>query len=77
MMCSRFLRLTYTDYEFRIYNRWGEVIFATTNPEQKWDGTYHGTTYPPMLYPYIVTFKSESFPDRGRVVKRGSVLLVR
>lgn len=66
-----------TDYEFRIYNRWGEVIFATSNPEQKWDGTYKGTTYPPMLYPYIVVFKSESFPERGQSTKRGSVLLIR
>ncbi|MVM32183.1 T9SS type B sorting domain-containing protein [Spirosoma sp. HMF4905] len=66
-----------TDYEFRIYNRWGEVIFASDNPEQKWDGTYHGSTYPSMLYPYIITFKSESFPERAKVVKRGSVLLIR
>jgi gliding motility-associated-like protein len=66
-----------TDYEFRIYNRWGEVIFESNNPEQKWDGTYHGSTYPSMLYPYIVSFKSESFPDRPRVVKRGTVMLIR
>ena len=66
-----------TDYEFRIYNRWGEVIFYTNNPEQKWDGTYHGSTYPSMLYPYIVSYKSESFPERGREIKRGSVLLIR
>ena len=66
-----------TDYEFRIYNRWGEVIFHTNNPEQKWDGTYKGTIYPSMLYPYIVVYKSESFPERGPETKRGSVLLIR
>jgi gliding motility-associated-like protein len=66
-----------SDYEFRIYNRWGEVIFVSNNPEQKWDGTYRGTTYPSMLYPYIISYKSESFPERPQVVKRGSVLLIR
>ncbi|MFD2572405.1 PKD domain-containing protein [Spirosoma soli] len=66
-----------TDYELKIYNRWGEVIFVSNNPEQKWDGTYRGATYPPMLYPYVVSYKSDSFPERERVVKRGSVLLVR
>ncbi|HLL96576.1 MAG TPA: gliding motility-associated C-terminal domain-containing protein, partial [Spirosoma sp.] len=66
-----------SDYEFRIYNRWGELIFVSTNPEQKWDGTYRGAAYPSMLYPYVVSFKSESFPERERVVKRGSVLLIR
>ncbi|GAB3500719.1 hypothetical protein GCM10027341_26450 [Spirosoma knui] len=66
-----------TDYEFRIYNRWGEVIFVSTNPEQKWDGTYKGSTYPAMTYPYVVTYKSESFPERGQVTKRGTVMLIR
>ncbi|AKD58809.1 hypothetical protein SD10_26490 [Spirosoma radiotolerans] len=66
-----------TDYEFRIYNRWGEVIFASNNPEQKWDGTYRGSIYPAMIYPYVVVFKSQYFPERERVVKRGSVLLIR
>ncbi|MDB5242795.1 MAG: hypothetical protein JWP57_3420 [Spirosoma sp.] len=66
-----------SDYEFRIYNRWGELIFVSTNPDQRWDGTYRGVAYPSMLYPYVVSFKSESFPDRERVVKRGSVLLIR
>ncbi|GAB3945073.1 T9SS C-terminal target domain-containing protein [Spirosoma harenae] len=65
------------NYQFRIYNRWGEVIFASDNPEQKWDGTYRGSTYPSMLYPYVVTFTSESFPERGPVTKRGTVMLIR
>lgn len=66
-----------TDYQLRVYNRWGEVIFVADNPDQKWDGTYRGYLYPPMLYPYVITYKSESFPERGKVVKRGAVLLIR
>ena len=65
------------DYEFRVYNRWGEVIFVSNNPEQKWDGTYRGAAYPAMLYPFVISYKSESFPERKRVVKQGSVLLIR
>ncbi|AQG81563.1 hypothetical protein AWR27_20965 [Spirosoma montaniterrae] len=65
------------DYDFKVYNRWGEVIFQSSNPEQKWDGSYKGTTYPAMTYPYTVTYKSESFPDRGRLQKRGTVMVIR
>jgi len=65
-----------SDYEFRVYNRWGEVIFLSNNPEQRWDGTYKGSIYPNMVYPYVVTYKSESFPERGRMVKRGSVMVI-
>ena len=66
-----------SDYEFKVYNRWGEVIFVSNNPEQKWDGTYRGAAYPAMLYPYVLSYRSEYFPDRKRVVKHGSILLIR
>jgi len=26
------------DFDLKIYNRWGEVVFASNSPEQKWDG---------------------------------------
>lgn len=66
-----------TDFELKIFNRWGEVIFYTTDVNQKWDGTYRGAIYPPMSYPYIVSFKSKFFPDRPRASQRGAVLLIR
>lgn len=66
-----------TDFDLKIFNRWGEVIYHTTDINQKWDGTYRGTTYPPMSYPYVVSFKSKYFPDRPRTSQRGAVLLIR
>ncbi|MGV3612073.1 MAG: gliding motility-associated C-terminal domain-containing protein [Fluviicola sp.] len=29
------------DYNFMIFNRWGELIFESHDPEFGWDGTYH------------------------------------
>ncbi|MFC5412270.1 PKD domain-containing protein [Larkinella bovis] len=66
-----------TDFEFRVFNRWGEVIFFSNDPEQKWDGLYRGQAYPSMVYAYSITFKSLYYPERPKVVKRGSILLVR
>jgi gliding motility-associated-like protein len=31
-----------TKFEFQIFNRWGEMIFYTTDPYFSWDGTYNG-----------------------------------
>jgi len=31
-----------THYSFRIFNRYGQVVFSTDNPYQKWDGTFKG-----------------------------------
>lgn len=66
-----------SDFNLKIYNRWGEVIFSSDDPEKRWDGTYRGVAYPSMLYPYVITFKSQYFPDRPKTVKRGSVMLIR
>jgi gliding motility-associated-like protein len=27
-----------TDFEFKVYNRWGKVIFFSANPDDGWDG---------------------------------------
>ncbi|KAA9354015.1 PKD domain-containing protein [Larkinella humicola] len=66
-----------TDFELRVFNRWGEVIFVSNDPEQKWDGNYRGQAYPSMVYAYTVNFKSLYYPERPKVLKRGSILLVR
>ena len=28
------------NYSFKIFNRWGELIFSTNDFNEKWDGTY-------------------------------------
>ncbi len=69
---------TYTlDLELRVFNRWGEVIFASTPDQPDWDGTYRGEPAQAMVYPYVITYRSEYFPQRPALVKRGSVLLLR
>jgi len=44
---------------FRIFNRWGELVFeaqniSLNNELQGWDGTYKGTPLTPDVYVYIV-----------------------
>ncbi len=67
----------FTDLEFRIFNRWGELIYFSTDLSQKWDGTYRGMAYPPMTYPWVLSFRPSYAPTAFPVVKRGSVLLIR
>ncbi|MEZ0487092.1 gliding motility-associated C-terminal domain-containing protein [Fibrella aquatica] len=66
-----------TDLELRVYNRWGEVIFVSTTENPAWDGTYRGEPAQTMVYPYVISYKSQYFPERPTAVKRGSVLLLR
>jgi len=61
----------------RIYNRWGEVIYATNNLEDRWDGTYKGLKVQPGSYPYVLSYESLYYPERAPTVKRGSVMIIR
>jgi gliding motility-associated-like protein len=64
-----------TDYELRIYNRWGEMVFRTNDINEKWDGRYKGELFPPQSYAWTVSYRSVFFPQRGIEVKRGAVLV--
>jgi gliding motility-associated-like protein len=55
--------------EMRIYNRWGELIFRTTEMTAGWDGTFRGKTQDPAVYTYVLRYecKGEEFVDKGNV----------
>ncbi|MFN3916120.1 MAG: PKD domain-containing protein [Flavobacteriales bacterium] len=44
------------DYELFIYNRWGNVIFKTTNTQEGWDGTLKGDKSPIDTYIYKIWY---------------------
>ncbi|MBS1586851.1 MAG: gliding motility-associated C-terminal domain-containing protein [Bacteroidetes bacterium] len=47
-------------FEFRIYNRWGNLIFYTENQKERWDGNFKGTAQDNDLYYYYIQFKDET-----------------
>lgn len=47
-----------TDFKMTIWNRWGELVFETSNPNDRWNGekrNAHGMS-PEGVYVYVVTF---------------------
>lgn len=65
-----------TDFDLRIYNRWGEIIFESKDPEKIWDGSYNGKVIAPMMYAFVVSYKSLYFPYREKITRRGGIFLV-
>jgi gliding motility-associated-like protein len=43
-------------YQFDIYNRWGELIFSSQNPEIGWDGYYNFVKCGEGMYAYNIRF---------------------
>ncbi|MCM1066485.1 MAG: gliding motility-associated C-terminal domain-containing protein [Muribaculaceae bacterium] len=41
-------------YECHIFNRWGTLLFSSTNPAEGWDGKYRGKYVPAGVYFYVI-----------------------
>lgn len=63
--------------EWSIFNRWGELVFESTDPQAQWDGTYQGQPAPQGVYVYQLTYRKVA--DTGVVAEklRGHVTLLR
>lgn len=57
-----------------IYDRWGSLLFKTTDPNEGWDGIYRGT--PQEIGVYIYVLHAEMIGG-GVVQKKGNVTLLR
>ena len=57
-----------TGYEFIVYDRWGSIIFRTTDQTEGWDGSTGRREAPPGRYVYLVNytdFLGESYQKSG------------
>jgi gliding motility-associated-like protein len=52
------------EYDFKIYNRWGECIFVTQNFNDRWDGTYHSKPQELGTYVYVINYKNEGIENQ-------------
>jgi gliding motility-associated-like protein len=59
---------------FRVYNRWGEVVFSTRQIGPGWDGTIKGQPQSTANFVYM----AQGVDYTGRVIfKKGNVMLIR
>lgn len=62
------------DYHLVVYGRWGQEVFRTTDPSQKWDGTYKGKIQGMHSYTWVASY---TIGNRLTEVVKGSVILIR
>ena len=62
------------DLNFKVFNRWGQGIFSTSNPSTRWDGTLNGNPQLLGVYLYVIEVV---FIDGTMEVYSGNVTLVR
>ncbi len=59
---------------FSIYNRWGNLLFSTADPNKGWDGRFKGVIQPNETYIWIITGTDS---NNHAVKRRGMFSLVR
>jgi gliding motility-associated-like protein len=79
-----FFKAKYSDidplenFKLLIYNRWGQLLFETTNINEGWDGNYNGEPCPTGAYAYVIQFDKptgKTFTQKSPF--RGMVTLIR
>lgn len=69
-----FFGLPTDEGEFKIYNRWGELVFESTEVSTGWDGYTKRGRVPEGSYRYKVTFRTPNGDMKSQV---GSFVLIR
>ena len=62
------------NFRFKIYNRWGQLIYTTNDINQCWDGTSKNQPQSAGLYVYYLEYQ---FKQNPLIVKKGTVELLR
>lgn len=65
------------DFSMKIYDRWGNLVYETTDYMPQWDGKIKGNDASAGTYYWISTYISRCSPDSGPVINTGFVQLLR
>lgn len=61
-------------FSWKIYNRWGKLVFVSNNKNMGWDGKVNNIVQPQEVYNYILEIE---FFDGSNVTKKGDITLLR
>jgi gliding motility-associated-like protein len=59
---------------FRVFNRWGQIVFSSTSPDEGWDGKLSGSEQPTGVYVWMVQGITR---DNKVITKKGTVMLIK
>ena len=63
-----------TEFNIRIFSRWGELVYESSDIEACWDGTYKGQPCMPGVYTYYCKIACEGHQN---ATFKGDVTLIR
>jgi gliding motility-associated-like protein len=64
-----------SDFHLAIFNRYGQMVFQSSDPEKAWDGTFEGAKVATDNFVWVASYVNTS--TNRRVERKGSVLVIR
>jgi gliding motility-associated-like protein len=62
-------------YSFKVFNRWGQLVFQSNNWRDKWDGRINGNLQTTGVYAWVLSYINPE--TKQRVMKKGTLTLIR
>ena len=63
------------ELDFKVYNRWGQIVFAARDADSKWDGKFKGIEQATGVYTWRLSYRDKATGERFTL--KGTTLLVR
>jgi gliding motility-associated-like protein len=63
------------DLEFKVFNRWGQLVFSTHNWQEKWNGKVNGITQSPGVFVWYLKYTHSVTGQK--VFQKGTTTLIR
>jgi gliding motility-associated-like protein len=61
-------------YQFRIYNRWGQIVFSSSDITKGWDGTFNGVLQEAHVFIWTCSYQ---FSGQAAHHEKGTVMLIK
>jgi len=66
---------TVTAFNLKIFNRWGQMVFETSDKNKGWDGRLNGADADAGIFVFILTYTDTNVPEQQSV--KGTLVLIR
>ncbi len=63
------------NYDFRVFNRWGQLVFQSRNWQDQWDGRLNGKLQTTGVYVWMLSYTHRD--TKQPVFRKGTVTLIR
>lgn len=66
-----------TEYEIKIFDRWGNLVFQSKDVNKKWNGSHHGNGYQQGAEVYNYLIKYKGVKEEDAIKRTGTITVIR